>query len=233
MLSGNLNAPIDSYPPFPGKERDYLRALLARIQHSTQLCPKGTFEIDEETSEQKLAEEAPSMATEDLKSLESWSHLHPIILKAGRCSHAEPEGLNDEEKEEYMNKLAEDDKVEERFKIIQEDLPVQGYESSWLSKICGDAQQYNKAGGEGTVSYAVNVVQSIRWPGALTVSKSGVYCSIYVGDCIKRGDNTFIPTEPPEVLNDPAEPLDQPEPQGKEKVEKPAEEENKEAEEDE
>ena len=118
VLTGNLNSELNTFPPFPGKERNLLRAILARIQHATQLCPQGMYEIDEETTEQKLAEEGPSMAAEDLKSLEKWSHLHPIILKAGRCSHAEPDNIPDEEKEEFMNKLAEEDPTVDRFRIL-------------------------------------------------------------------------------------------------------------------
>jgi radial spoke head protein 4A len=49
VFSGNLNSTIDSCPPFPGKERHLLRATLARITHATELCPKGMYEIDEET----------------------------------------------------------------------------------------------------------------------------------------------------------------------------------------
>lgn len=49
LPTGNLNAGIDSCPPFPGKERHFLRAQLARVQHNTELCPKGMFEMDEET----------------------------------------------------------------------------------------------------------------------------------------------------------------------------------------
>jgi radial spoke head protein 4A len=49
VFTGNLNATIDSCPPFPGKERHLLRAQLARIQHASEICPKGLFEIDEET----------------------------------------------------------------------------------------------------------------------------------------------------------------------------------------
>jgi len=48
--------------------------------------------------------------------------------------------MGEEEKEEYMAKLAEDDKVEERFKSIQEDTPIPSIESAWLSKPCGDTQ---------------------------------------------------------------------------------------------
>ena len=45
------------------------------------------FEIDEETGEEKFAEEQPDTSTEPLKNPENWSHYHPIILKAGRCTH--------------------------------------------------------------------------------------------------------------------------------------------------
>lgn len=34
--------------------------------------------------------------TDDLKSLEAWANLHPIILKAGRTEHLAPEGLDEE-----------------------------------------------------------------------------------------------------------------------------------------
>ena len=87
VFTGNLNATIDSCPPFPGKERHLLRAQLARIQHASEICPKGLFEIDEETQEEKPVEEPPAVGVEELKSLEAWGHRHPIILKAGRCTH--------------------------------------------------------------------------------------------------------------------------------------------------
>jgi hypothetical protein len=34
-----------------------LREQLARITHANEICPKGMYEIDEETNEVKLAEE--------------------------------------------------------------------------------------------------------------------------------------------------------------------------------
>ena len=215
LLSGNLSAEVVSCPPFPGKERHLLRAQLARIQHATQICHKDLYVADDENEGQyKLNEEPPAMATDEMKDLANWAHLHPIILKAGRCTHAEPVGMGDEEKEEYMNKLNEEDKVEDRFKVVAEDTPVPGTEGPWSSKVCGDAQQYNKIGGEGTSSYAVNVVRSNRWPGAVTVCKGGQVCNIYIGNLVKRGDSCFNPIEPPEVQKDPLEGEEQPEPNG-------------------
>jgi radial spoke head protein 4/6 len=49
VFTGNLNSTIDSCPPFPGKERHLLRCQIARITHATEICPKGLYEIDEET----------------------------------------------------------------------------------------------------------------------------------------------------------------------------------------
>lgn len=73
IFTGDLNATIDSCPPFPGKERHLLRSQLARITHATQICPKGLYELDEETNEYKLAGEVPQ-ELEALKSMESWAH---------------------------------------------------------------------------------------------------------------------------------------------------------------
>ena len=160
------------------------------------------FEVDEESLEVKFTEEQPPMDTEPLKSLENWSHFWPSILKAGRCTHSEPEGMDEEEKAAFMEKLAEEDKAEERFRAINEDTPL-FKEASWITKVCGDLQGYNVAGGEGTKTYAVNVIKSLRWPGAVSVAKNGKYCNIYVGDCIKKGDSMFNPTDPPEVMGDP------------------------------
>lgn len=216
VLTGDLNAPIDSNPPFPGKERHFLRAQLARIFHATAIVPKGLFEIDEETNEMKFAEEFAIPGTEELKSYEAWGNLHPVILKAGRTTHIEPEGMPEEEKEEYMAKLADEDKTEERFRGINEQQPMPDMGEGvapWISKVCGDTQQYNQLPPkEGTTTYAVNVLRSLRWPGAITVAKNGKFTNVYVGYGLKRGDPSFNPTEPPEVCKDPSDQLEMPEP---------------------
>jgi len=201
VFTGNLNSEINSNPPFPGKERHFLRAQLARIVHSTAVIPKGMFEIDDETNEMKFAEDFVMPSTDELKSLETWGNLCPMILKAGRTTHAEPENMDDEAKEEYMANLENTDpKLEEPFRALQEHTPMPGMETAWLSKVVGDQQQYNLLPPkEGTTSYAVNVLKSLRWPGSFTVSKGGKYTFVYVGYGLKRGDPSFNPTEPPEV----------------------------------
>lgn len=69
---------------------------MARITHATEICPKGLFEIDEDSGEIKYAEEFELPGTGDLASLEAWGHRHPNLLKVGRCSHVPPEGLDEE-----------------------------------------------------------------------------------------------------------------------------------------
>lgn len=55
------------------------------------------------------------------------------------------------------------------------------------------------------------------------MAKNGKYCTIYVGDGIKRGDTSFNPTEPPEVQSDPVDQIEQPEPTPLTAPEEPAE----------
>lgn len=57
IFTGNLNASIDSNPPFPGKERHLLRAQIARITHATVIFPKGLYEYDDESGKEKQSDE--------------------------------------------------------------------------------------------------------------------------------------------------------------------------------
>lgn len=119
VFTGNLFADVDTNPPFPGKERHYLRAQIARITHASLLVPKGMLEFDDEANELKYAEEWALPSTEELKSLESWGHLPNVILKSGRTSHYIPPGLDEEAADEIKTKLEEQDPlVEERMRSI-------------------------------------------------------------------------------------------------------------------
>ena len=89
------------------------------------------MEIDEETNKEKFTEEFAVPSTEELKSLETWAHQHANILNSGRVTHAEPEGMPEEEKDEYMAKLAETDPIVDRFRALNEDAPILGLETSW------------------------------------------------------------------------------------------------------
>jgi radial spoke head protein 4A len=225
VCTGNLNASIDSNPPFPGKERHFLRAQIARITHATSIIPKGLMEIDAETGKEKYVDEFNVPGTEELKSMEQWSHQYLQILQAGRITHIVDPAVPDEgkegvpSKEEVLADLNGKDPQLEPYKGINEDAPVTGLPAgletgfAWISKVLGDTQPYNNLPPkEGTSSYAVNVIKSLRWPGAVTVAQGGKFASIYVGYGIKKGDTCFNPIEPPEIQRDPVDHVEQPEP---------------------
>lgn len=209
-MSGDLNAQINSNPSFPGKERHFLRAQLARIFSATTIAPKGLFEIDEETNLMKFAEEFAMPGTDELKSLENWSNVATSILKNGRTAYVAPTDLDEEARDAYLADMGEKDPQVERFRALNEQAPILGMETSWISKVCGDSQQYIK--GDVNVCYAVNVIKSIRWPGAVTVCKGGKFTNVYVGYGIKRVDSSFNPTVPPQVDLEPTDPVEQLEP---------------------
>lgn len=101
--------------------------------------PKGLYEIDEESGALKSAEEQPDTSGDYFKSLENWVHINPYILKAGRCSHPKPAGIEEEQLEEYMNGLNEADKPEEKLRSISENAPVKSLDAAWLIKNSGDS----------------------------------------------------------------------------------------------
>lgn len=221
IFTGDLNAEVDTNPAFTGKERHLLRATLARIFHATAIVPKGLFAVDDETNEVKFAEDFSFPKTEELKDVKSWCNVHLNILKAGRTEHLDPD-VAEEELENAKAELEAKDPIIEKFRDIGEQQPFPGSKDDqgnpveqpcWISKVVGDTHQYSEGGAEGeTISYAVNVIRSLRWPGSITVSKGGKCTTVYVGYGMKKGDPSYNPIEPPVVQSDPADENEMPEP---------------------
>jgi radial spoke head protein 4A len=46
-FTGDLNKEIKSYPAYPGTEKNYLRAQIARISATTHVSPSGKFKFSE------------------------------------------------------------------------------------------------------------------------------------------------------------------------------------------
>ena len=137
----------------------------------------------------------------------------------GRCSPKVPQDATEEEKEGWEEAHNDDyydartpkiDRKEE-FKSITENAAVLPTGESWTSKLAGDTQTYNKKNGDdGTVSYAVNVLKSLRWPGAVTVCKEAKFTNVYVGNGMKRED--VVALAPPVVEAEAADLQEQLEP---------------------
>jgi len=109
LMTGDLNAEVNSNPAFPGKERHFLRAQLGRIFAATTVAPKGMYAIDEETNLMKFSEDFTMPSFEELKSLETWSNIYESILKNGRTKYVAPAHLDDEAKEAWITEKQETD----------------------------------------------------------------------------------------------------------------------------
>ncbi|KAJ3598874.1 hypothetical protein NHX12_032837 [Muraenolepis orangiensis] len=96
FFTGRLDAPISSYPPFPGLEANYLRAQIARISAGTQVSPLGFYQFAEEEGEDEPEEPSDSYnqnpdfegvpVSKMAESLSTWVHHVQHILQQGRCS---------------------------------------------------------------------------------------------------------------------------------------------------
>ena len=53
LFTGELKAPVTTFPPFPGSEMHYLRAQIARISATTHISPSGYFQSPEEEEEEE------------------------------------------------------------------------------------------------------------------------------------------------------------------------------------
>ena len=56
LLTGRLDAPIITFPPFPGNESNYLRAQIARISATTHISPSGYYQTPEDEEEEEEGE---------------------------------------------------------------------------------------------------------------------------------------------------------------------------------
>ena len=97
LFSGDLERDIICNPFFFGKEKHLLRAQIARIAHSTQIVPAGTYKLNEE-SEREIDQFEPEEdskvdplpSTTQAANLSKWVHFNASILNCCRTTHMDP-----------------------------------------------------------------------------------------------------------------------------------------------
>ena len=131
LFTGDLNRTIFTNPFFFKREKEYLRAQIARISHSTTLCPVGLFRLQEESTkeiEDNTPEEGDIVkpTTQQMSSPSMWCHYSVGILKNNRTAHMDPEVPEDQEidPEELLKQIEAADPYEPRLKPITQDAPV-------------------------------------------------------------------------------------------------------------
>lgn len=239
ILTGDLNAPVVTQPYFPGKEDHLLRAMIADISSNTILAPAGKFVKPEggEGDDARVVQEASEADPEkpfvmppakQLVSLDAWVHSRENILGSGKTVGVDKEAAiaaagDEPEAIAQATRLVEETLKNDPFidplLPVSMDKPPEGMTTSWsVTRVCDPAEMTvpDKPSDDGaptskTISNAVVAVKSMVWPGAVTVCRNEEFVSVYMGYGHKVG--TYFPVAPPEVLDEPEDFEDGPEPQ--------------------
>ena len=179
FMSGNLDADVSGYPPFPGKEGDFLRATIALINAECSIAPKGYFKVEEENDGVSVEEE---FAVEgNLDTVDAWEVFVPRFNELGRVTAIE-------EEDEEGNTITK----------------PEGWEVEWLRPCTEDNWVIRSSPAllPGAKSQHT-VVRSLRWPGAYAVSTlSGSWTNIYVGYGYPASDTPYTPPMPPPLQSE-------------------------------
>ncbi|NXB10870.1 RSH4A protein, partial [Cnemophilus loriae] len=204
FFTGRLDAPVVSFPPFPGNEANYLRAQIARISAGTHVSPTGFYQFaneDEEEEEgggdtyEENPEFEPPPVAEMVESLATWAHHVKGILNQGRCVWINPsqksEENEEEEDEEEEDKEEEgEEQQEERgpplLTLISEDEGMKDL-PAWTAQASTDL----------IPQYSLAILQSNRWPGAYAFASGRKFENIYFGWGHKYSPESHTPALPP------------------------------------
>ncbi|XP_005413874.1 PREDICTED: radial spoke head protein 6 homolog A [Chinchilla lanigera] len=205
FFTGHLDAPVVSYPPFPGNEANYLRAQIARISAATHVSPLGFYQFGEEEGDEEdeggagrdSFEENPDFegipVLELVDSLANWVHHTQHILPQGRCTWVNPLQKTEEEEELGEEEEKGDEGPEEveqevgppLLTPLSEDAEIMNM-SPWTTRLsCSLSQQYSVA-----------VVRSNLWPGAYAFASGKKFENLYVGWGHKYSPDNFNPALP-------------------------------------
>ncbi|KAG6441997.1 radial spoke head protein 6 homolog A [Manduca sexta] len=204
-MTGDLDAEVQTFPPFEGTERNYLRAQIARIQASTSVSPQGffTFGSGEEEEDIDLEEGGGDLdfnpnpfyqghALKDLldPNLTYWVHHGRHILKQGRTLWWNPNaGMEEgvEEEEDEGPPPVEPESGPPLFTSLSEDARVEGL-SAWSVRTSSTL----------VPDRALAVLRSNLWPGAVAFATAGKKSEcMYIGWGLKYQPPNFSPLQLP------------------------------------
>lgn len=233
LMTGDLEADVLTMPFFPGKEKHFLRAQIARISSSSCLAVDGMLQADDETGKITDTPDAEFPSHDDLTSQEKWVHSHAFIHKNGCTSWPDIDNIEDEDVRKKVEQDREDEPPRAQLTTIAEDKPglEEGGSKDWVIKQCGDKGLYKFD--DNAKCYVCTVVKSKRWVGAVTVAQGSKYANLYVGYGFKVCDhpkeelaelkmsantlpftsaNTKNPCAPADIMTEPEDHEEQPEP---------------------
>jgi len=196
-MTGSLTADVRAYPPFPGKEKEYLRAQIARIVHATTLCPKDKYILEGDVAEDGSyrdttvgpadteAEGYVALTGSAMADPSNWCAYYAGILAIGRTTNMPVEEEEGDEEEAKPAKPAPEPEAKPLTPITP---------SEW------SVQMVSQMGGADVV-----VARSFRWPGAYSASvlKEDKMANLYIGYGHEYLKEPFAPQVPAPIMQEP------------------------------
>lgn len=183
FFTGDLDASVGGHPPFPGTERNYLRAQIARISAATVLSPSGYFVAGEDEEQFNIAVNEEEYEVPALNELGSWVHSNLEVNVLGRCLPQPPTTNEDGEE-------VEDPDAPEPSPVLR---AIEEEEGDW------NLRQLPAAGRAEGAEGGLVVVRSLRWPGASTVGFGKRFANVYVGFGQRYAQASYAPPAPAAV----------------------------------
>ncbi|XP_018650162.1 putative radial spokehead-l [Schistosoma mansoni] len=202
FCTGDLEAEINTFPTFPGVEKNFLRAQIARISGSTTISPINYYQFNEDEEEEQTEEDAlrenfienpeyEPMTIYDLTdpTLTNWVHHTAYILPQGRTVWLNTAIKTKDELEDEMSEDEEEEPDEPEPETgpplltpLSEDAEIGGI-PPWSTRITSQLIPH----------YAYAVLSSNIWPGAYALAQGRFFANIYVGWGLKYTGMTFSP----------------------------------------
>lgn len=192
FFSGDLEAQVPGNPPFPGVEKNLLRATIGEIAAATVVVPKGFYlrDDDEGLKMEASEEEAPVMSTAQMLDPISWQHKHLEINSWGRTvrlPEAEDEDGNPIKSDEPEQKQA--------LRSIEDD---EAADKVWNVRLHSGIVAVRNLQYPGSCTVAIPTSSLNSTPAAPGEAPLGPiqFSSIYVGYGMKATSKSFTPKMP-------------------------------------
>ncbi|CAF3191347.1 unnamed protein product [Rotaria sp. Silwood2] len=222
LFTGCLSSKINRFPPYPGLERDYLRAQIARITATTHISPAGYYILTDNRAEEEEEEvedmsfnnerkdpniilnpeynnDPTNLITVELladTNLQEWVHTLPEILSQGRTHFWRPPSTRTTNlsKGEEEGYEEEDNETLDRNSV---EIPAPLLQPIGDDKLLYTNQRPWSIGLTMSImhEYSLCYVRSNVWPGAFTLGHARNYFNLYIGWGQKY--EQFNPSQPP------------------------------------
>jgi len=190
FFTGDLNAKVYGFPRFPGAEKDYLRAQIARISASTLISPRGAFTAGDDDAV-VADEEFRGITAEELIAPDGWIHSRAGLLKQGRV---EPWVAPEKEEGDEGDDAEPQEEPEEAVAPLA---PVSSDEAQKIPAVWSFRNN-------GRDEHAIVSAHSNIWPGAVAVAKSGKTdaACLYIGYGQRYLSALYSPPPPPAIQSE-------------------------------